>query len=546
MTARRWDAPNGTGAVRTVDLAAESAPAGAAGDSIAVAGATVVSRVTGVARFAAIGAVLGPTFFANTYQLTNSLPNLVYYGFLGGSLFSSLLVPSLVRHIDAGDRRACERIAGGFLGMSLLTLVCAAPLAVLAAPYVLAVGHGGQTGTGRLLILMFVPQIFCYGVVGTSTAVMNAHRRFLLAAAAPALENIGTLAVLGAVAYVYGTGATTVPTGELVLLGLGTTGAVALHAAVQWWGARRVGVTLLPRAGWRVAEVRAIVRRSLPSLAQAGLVAAQTLALLMVANRVAGGVVAFQLGLNFYALAIALAAQPVALSLLPRLSRMHSGGELALFRDTLARGFALGLFLAVPAAVGYLVLAGPLAHAVTFGRMGDADGVTMVALSLAGLAGAVIGDTVFMISTYAWYAGKDTRTPLYSMLVQAAICLVLAAAASRLSGLTVLLGLGLALSAAQLVAAGHLSVRLWRALPAGVERLGPSIAKVVTGAAVLAGPAWLTARVLGPRVGTALTLVAAITVGAGLYLAVQALCRAPELRWLAGGLRYLRGARADG
>jgi putative peptidoglycan lipid II flippase len=375
---------------------------------------------------------------------------------------------------------------------------------------------------------------------------MNARRRFLLAAAAPALENIGTLAVLGAVAALYGTGAHTVSTGELVLLGLGTTGAVALHAAVQWWGARRVGVTLLPRAGWREPEVRAIVRRSLPSLAQAGLVAAQTLTLLMVANRVAGGVVAFQLGLNFYALAIALAAQPVALSLLPRLSRMHSGGELALFRDTLARGVALGLFLAVPAAVGYLVLAGPLAHAVTFGRMGDADGVTMVALSLAGLAGAVVGDTVFMISTYAWYAGKDTRTPLYSMLVQAAICLVLAAAASRLSGLTVLLGLGLALSAAQLVAAGHLSVRLWRALPAGAERLGPSVAKVVTGAAVLAGPAWLTARLLGPRVGTALTLAAAIAVGAGAYLAVQAVCRAPELRWLAGGLRYLRGARADG
>ena len=55
-----------------------------------------------LARFAVVGAVLGPTFFGNTYQFTNSLPNLVYYGFLAGSLFSSLLVPALVRHIDAG------------------------------------------------------------------------------------------------------------------------------------------------------------------------------------------------------------------------------------------------------------------------------------------------------------------------------------------------------------------------------------------------------------------------------------------------------------
>jgi hypothetical protein len=59
--------------------------AAAAGDSITVAAWTIVSRVTGVAKFACIGAVLGPTFFGNTYQFTSSLPNLVYYGFLSGS-----------------------------------------------------------------------------------------------------------------------------------------------------------------------------------------------------------------------------------------------------------------------------------------------------------------------------------------------------------------------------------------------------------------------------------------------------------------------------
>ncbi len=72
-------------------------PVSAAGDSITVAAWTIVSRVTGLLRFAVIGAVLGPTFFGNTYQFTNSLPNLVYYGFLAGSLFSSLLVPALVQ-----------------------------------------------------------------------------------------------------------------------------------------------------------------------------------------------------------------------------------------------------------------------------------------------------------------------------------------------------------------------------------------------------------------------------------------------------------------
>jgi len=316
----------------------------AARDSMTVAAWTIVSRVTGVIRFAVIGAVLGPTFFGNTYQFTNSLPNLVYYGLLAGSLFSSLLVPALVKHVDTRDRQASERVAGGFLGITLVLLLVIAPLAILVGPLVFrfAALAGGppvadaaaQTRVGLLLIVMFIPQIFFYGVVGTATAVMNSRRRFALAAGAPAVENLGTMAVLGAAALLYGTGTslTDVPPGEILLLGLGSTGAVALHAATQWWGARRAGVILTPRPGWRDPEVRVVIRRALPSLAQAGLASLQVLTLLMVANRLPGGVIAFQIGLNFYYLAIAVGATPVALSLLPRLARMHLDGDTAAWR----------------------------------------------------------------------------------------------------------------------------------------------------------------------------------------------------------------------
>src|SRR2546426_8615593 len=119
----------------------------AARDSTTVATWTVVSRVTGLLRFAVIGAVLGPTFFGNTYQFTNSLPNLIYYGFLAGSLFSSLLVPALVGHIDAGDRRASERVAGGFLGATLLALALITPLAIGLGPQALRLASlGGGNG----------------------------------------------------------------------------------------------------------------------------------------------------------------------------------------------------------------------------------------------------------------------------------------------------------------------------------------------------------------------------------------------------------------
>ena len=429
-------------------------------------------------------------------------------------------------------------------------------MAIILGPLVLrfaALGAGphpassAQVEVGRLLIIMFIPQIFCYGVVGTATAVMNSRQRFALAAGAPAIENLGTIAVLLATAVIYGSGTsvTSVPTGELLLLGLGSTAAVVLHAATQWWGAKRVGVTLLPRAGWRDPEVRVVVGRALPSLGQAGLLALQVLTLLALANRLAGGIVAFQIALNFYYLAIALGATPVALSLLPRLARMHLDGDMAGFRDTLVGGFALGFFVTIPAAVGLLALAVPLAKAISFGKMG-ASGVSMVAVSLAALSVAVVGQTAFMIATYASYAKKDTRSPLRSMMLQATVCLCVASAALFVHGQAVLLTLGLALSVAVTAGACHLTVRLWRDLRGhGTQRLAPSLVRFVAGALIMAGPAWLTAtavqgwlgRPFGPRIGIA----AGAAVGCAIFVGLQLVWRTPELRLLIAGLRHRRG-----
>ena len=514
----------------------------------------MLSRVTGLIRVAVVGAVLGPTYAGNTYQFTNSLPNLIYYGFLAGGLFSSLLAPALVRHIDAGDRRASERVAGGFLGVTLVAMAAVTPLAIILGPLALKLAAlGGAPGVGaaevrvgRLLIMMFIPQMFFYGVVGTATAVMNSSRRFALAAGAPAVENLGTIAVLLSAAALYGTGRGigNMPTSEILLLGLGSTGAVALHAATQWWGARRAGVVLLPRPGWRDSEVRTVIHRTLPAVGQAGLAALQLLTLLIAANRLPGGVVAFQIGWNFYTLANNIGTAPVALSLVPRLSRMHENGDTAAFRDTLVRGLRLGFFITVPAAVGFLVLAGPLARASSFGQMDSTAGVTMVAAALAPLSLAVIGETAFMISTYASYARKDTRSPLRSMILEVALCIGVVSLSLLVRGPAVLVILGLAVSGPMVVAACHLTARMWRTLGHGTERLTPSLARFVAGAAIMAGPAWLTATVIsdllsrpfGPRVG----VIVAALVGAAVYVAVEALLRTSEVNWLIGGLTEMR------
>ena len=98
-------------------------------------------------------------------------------------------------------------------------------------------------------------------------------------------------------------------------------------------------IVLVPRVGWNNPVVRGVIRRAGPAAAQAALAAIQLCALLVVANRLAGGVVAFQLAANFYFLPIAVGATPVALSLMPRLSRLTGPDQARLFRDTYCAGW---------------------------------------------------------------------------------------------------------------------------------------------------------------------------------------------------------------
>jgi murein biosynthesis integral membrane protein MurJ len=531
-------------------------PEGAVSDSLSVAVWTLVSRFTGVLRGITIAAVLGATYFANTFQFTNALPNLVFYGLLAGSMFSSLLVPALVGHIDSGNRLAAARTAGGLLGMAMVGMVAIVPLVAVATPWLLRLGSAGaadaaaassQVHVGAILVLLLLPQVPLYAIVGTATAVMNAHRRFALAAAAPALENLGTIAVLGAVAVLYTHVASeqSVPLALVLLLGLGTTGAVMLHASVQWWGARRVGIVLLPRAGWHDPQVRDTIRRALPALAQAALDALLVVALSLAADRVAGGVVAFQLALNFYFLPIALVASPVALSLVPRLSRMTAPGQAAMFRDTYLRGLAFACFLAVPAATAYAVIAGPIAGGIGFGAFGAAGGRHLIAAALGGLAPAIIGETLFLVTTYACYARKDTRNPLRATVIQAIVCAVGIGAVVDLHGTALLTGLGLTFSAGSVAAAWYLVRNLRRELPRGGERgLALQFEQTAICTAVMILPTWAGANFLANRLTSAPERVATMLLvtlgGAGIYFAGQAVLGSQQLKWLTGAVRQRR------
>lgn len=517
---------------------------------------TVATRSLGLCRTITIGAVLGATYLGNTFQAVNSLPNIVYYQLLAGSLFAALLVPALVQHIENGDPARSQALVEGFFGTFLLAAAALSAILVAAGPLVLRLITIGvpnhqvaqaQIHVGLLFLVMFVPQISLYLIAGTGAAVMNAHGRFALAAAAPALESLGIIAVLGISMVVFGPQANIldVSNAQIALLGLGTTAAVAVHATCQWLGARSTGTRIRPRWAWRDPEIRKMVRKALPTLAFTGLEALTLFAIIVGANRVRGGVVAFQLALNFFYLPTAIVTWPMARALLPQLVKRQSAGDAEGFQRDFVHTIAMATFVTVPIATAYMALSWPIARSIAFGQLRSA--VYLLAPSIAALSLAVVGETWFILATYACYARGDVRIPLQSMFVRVGITVTLMMVAMLARGPIVLVLLGLSLSFGSLAGAFRIGWKLRRVLP----QFGSSLMKPVVRIASLSVVAIVPIapllvfldHITKSRLLQTGELAAALVCFFGLYLALQTWIGAPEIESLRATPLIRRGRR---
>lgn len=512
-------------------------------NSVTVASWTLVSRLTGLLKVAAIAAVLGPTYMGNLFQATNLLPNITFE-LLTGALFTSLLVPALIRHADLGDRRSVERLAGGFLGLVLTAFLVVCVAVALAAPWImqlLAVGIAdeavvqAQTSAGSLLLWLLIPQVMLYGVIGCASAVQNAYGRFAFTAAAPAIENIAIIGVLVAYAMTFedGTDLATVQTHQILWLGIGTTSAVALHAVAQWWGAWKAGAVLVPSVRWRDPEVRHLLKLAIPSLGNAGMAASRTLGVLVVASSVPGGVVAFQLGYNFYTLPEALIGRPLAQAMLPELARAHRRADRRAFFEPLLNGGRLALFVAVPAVVAFLVLADPIARTVAGGNMATDDGIALIAGAITGLALGALAQCGVLLCTNAYYARRDARTPFVVTAIRSLLALAWMAYYFTAVETVSLLALGLVITVSDAVALLVLLVMLGRERPGGGLDLPVSAGRAVAASVVMAVVAMGVVRLAeGWGAGGPVALLAASLVGLATYFVIQWLTRSPDLKML--------------
>lgn len=417
---------------------------GFAAVALSVAGLTLAARIVGFGRWFVFSKTVGDTCLGDVYNAANSLPNALFEIVAGGVL-AGVVVPVVARHVGAGRRQEAGETVSALLTWTCV-LLTPAGLAALAGAglYGRAFAKADCAGSDAVLaalLVMFVPQVWFYGLAVVSAGVLQAHSRFLAAAAAPLVSSLVVIAAYLVFAGQAGTGAGADPAAlsaaALRALGWGTTAGVLALALTTVLPLLRLGLPLGPRLGF-AAEDRSVVGR----IAGAGVVGLvlQQVSVLVISWATQqtgdqGALTRYTWASAIYLLPYAVLAAPLLQLVFPRLSAAAETGGAAV-REVLAETGPLVVLMGWLGAGLLVATAVPVARVFV---LGPGSGRTAaLAWPIVAYAPAVVGFTLLglasrtLLARHAARAAGVTTAAAWAVVVAAVLALRLVVPAAWL------------------------------------------------------------------------------------------------------------------
>ena len=487
---------------------------------LSVGGWTLLSRVTGFARDVVMAAVMGAGPMADAFVVAFRLPN-HFRAIFGEGAFNTAFVPAYAGLAEAGAAGAARAFADRIFSLMLATQIVLLAVALPAMPWVvrgLAPGFSEDPERFALAVSLTritAPYLLFMTLVTLLSGILNAHRRFAVAAGAPVLLN---LAMLGALAL----NALFPNAGYAAAWGVALAG--ILQFGLLWWGCRRAGV--MPGLAAPTLRDPAMIRffkvLGPAVIGSAGFQIATFADTIIASLLPTGAVSALYYADRLYQLPFGVIAIAAGTVLLPEMSRRIAAGDVAGAHAAQNRAAGFSLALSAPFTVAFLTLPGLIMAALFQRGAFSAEDAARAASVLAAYGFALPAVVLARSAGASFFARQDTTTPLYASLSAIAVNVGLKLWLTGPYGVT---GLALATAVSQWVNLILLVGLAWRR---GWTAPGRSLAVTILGVAV------------------ACTGLAAVAIF-GLPLAERAVPALPHLREIAVlGLLGITGAAIYG
>lgn len=491
----------------------------------------VLSRVLGVLRNVAIADIFGNSRAVEAYFAAFRIPDTMFMLVSGGAL-ASAFVPMFAGLLEAGKEDEAWDVASTVLNSVLVAMALFAVVAFILAPQIMDVLVGGykpgeRSLTIHLTRIMLLQPIFL-GVSAIISSVLQTYNRFLLTAVAPLVYNLAV--ILGALLLGASHGvealAWAVVAGALAQLvlqlpGLGNAAPAFYRCSINWAspGAREVMRLFTPRV--------------------VGLAAFQAMLLItlfLAAGLPQGNVAAINYAWPLIMFPVGALGTAAATATFPTLSRLVASEEVDTMRGTINRSLRLILFLSIPAAVGLIVLRRPIVNAVYNHGQWTGQATEQTAFALLFYALALAPLALIEVLARAFYAMKDTVTPvriaIVAVVIDAVLSVTFVHTFPRASGQG---GLALATAIANTLQVIWLTDALDTRLGGiGMEGLmgtlrDTALASGAMGLVLYVALDPLTAIFAQHGIGVLVTVAVELVLGASAFLAVVYMVGAPEL-----------------
>ncbi len=501
-----------------------------------VMAAFIISNLVGLLAKTLTARAFGTGFESNSFFAANRFSEILFNLVAGGAL-GSAFIPVFTGLLARGDQRKAWTLASSIINLVSIVLVVISLLSMVfsrqVVHYLLAPGFAPEQEllTAQLLRIQVLSSVI-FGLSGLVMGILNAHQHFLLPALAPAMYQIGW--ILGIFFFKPGMGVYGLAWG--VVLGS------ALHLLVQLprvlrLPQRKYEFTL----GLNLPEVREVARLMGPRLLGVAVVQLNFLLNTYLASfQSEGSITAISLAFPLMIMPEAAIAQSIAIAALPTFSLQVARHQLDDMRSSLSAALRVVLMLAVPASIGLILLRKPIVSILYEGRAFDAHSTDLVAWALLWYSIGLVGHCVVEITSRAFYALHDTKTPVIvgvgAMSLNLLLSFVFVGLFQRL-GWMPHGGLALANTTATLIESFILIILMNRRLD-GIDekRMFGSLIKFLFAGLVMGAVLWLletNLKILQPAVRLGLLIVG----GMGIYLIMILLFRSEELKSL---MRLLR------